>query len=129
MLIKVYLKEGVIPDTIGATANRMAQLIRESNGKLFTVTFTKRTNSRLRELRGRLGVKSYLKGGVLPFDPDDYDLIPVWDIEEQEYRMINIRGIISLNIGGQQYSLTASAKKLLVKREKENNLQSNINYN
>lgn len=125
MLIRVYLKEGVIPDTIGATANRMAQLIKESNGKLFTVTFTKRTNSRLRELRGRLGVKSYLKGGVLPFDPDDYDLIPVWDIEKQEYRMINIRGIISLNIGGQQYSLTTSAKKLLVKREKNGNLSIN----
>ena len=45
------------------------QLIKDTKGKFFTVTFTKKDGT-TRVMNARLGVKAYLKGGDLPYDPD-----------------------------------------------------------
>jgi hypothetical protein len=85
-----------------------AQKIRETKGEMFTVTFIERTNGQKRVLNGRLGVKAYLVGGVLPYDPDEKELIPVKDNAipgRAGYRMINIPGIINLKTGGVEYNV------------------------
>jgi hypothetical protein len=85
------------------TRRDAANLIRASKGKIFTVVFTKRGDGSERVLNGRLGVKRYLKGGSLPFDPFEKGLIPVYDIQKKDYRMIPIDSMKYLKIGGQLY--------------------------
>lgn len=82
-----------------------AQKIRDTKGKMFTVTFIKKSNGEKRTMNARLGVKAYLRGGVLPYDPNTKGLIPVYDIQTKGYRMINIQGIINLKTGGVEYNV------------------------
>ena len=60
----------------------------------------------------RLDVKKYLVGGELKYNPADYDLIPVWDVNvakaeggREGYRMINATGIIRLTVSGVSYEV------------------------
>ena len=72
-------------------------------GEFFTVVFRKRTDNTIRTLNGRLGVRKYLKGGDLPYDAAERELLPVFDAKANGYRMINLRDIISAKIGKQEY--------------------------
>jgi hypothetical protein len=82
-----------------------AQKIRDTKGRMFTVTFIKKSNGEKRTMNARLGVKAYLRGGVLPYDPNTKGLIPVYDIQTKDYRMINIQGIVNLKTGGVEYNV------------------------
>ena len=82
-----------------------AQKIRETKGKMFTVTFIKKSNGEKRTMNARLGVKAYLRGGVLPYDPNAKGLIPCYDVQTKDYRMINIQGIVNLKTGGVEYNV------------------------
>lgn len=83
------------------------QMIKDTKGKFFTVTFTKKDGT-TRVMNARLGVKAYLKGGELPYDPASkgtYGLIPVFDIPKKEYRMINVDTITKIKIGNNEYQV------------------------
>jgi hypothetical protein len=80
------------------------QLIKGTKGKFFTVTFTKKDGT-TRVMNARLGVKAYLKGGELPYDPDTKGLIPVYDMKNNGYRMINVNTISNLKIGSNEYQV------------------------
>jgi hypothetical protein len=82
-----------------------AQKIRDTKGQIFTVTFIKKSNGEKRVMNARLGVKAYLRGGVLPYDPNTKGLIPCYDIQKKDYTMINIPGIINLKTGGVEYNV------------------------
>jgi hypothetical protein len=82
-----------------------AQKIRDTKGRVFTVTFIKRSNGQKRVMNARLGVKAYLRGGVLPYDPNTKGLIPCYDIQKKDYTMINIPGIVNLKTGGVEYNV------------------------
>ena len=82
-----------------------AQKIRDTKGRMFTVTFIKKSNGEKRTMNARLGVQAYLRGGVLPYDPNTKGLIPVYDIQTKDYRMINIQGIVNLKTGGVEYNV------------------------
>ena len=71
-------------------------MIRGSKGKVFTVTFTKRTNGDVRKMNARLGVSKYVTGEGLKFDPKAYALIPVFEMPKQQYRMVNLEGLTNL---------------------------------
>jgi len=86
------VKQGVV------TSEQAAALIRGTKGKIFTCIFIKRSDGQRRTLNGRLAVKAYLHGGVLPYNPNEKNLIPVFDIQKREYRMIPIDGIEELKI-------------------------------
>ena len=73
-------------------------LIKATKGKFFTVTFVKKDGT-TRVMNARLGVKAYLKGGELPYDPEPKGLIPVYDMGKQKYRMVNINTITNIKIG------------------------------
>ena len=80
------------------------ELIKDTKGKIFTVTFIKKGGS-VRVLNGRLGVTKHLKGGTLGYDPIEKGLIPVWDIKVKGYRVININTITNLKIGKKEYDI------------------------
>ena len=84
--------------------NEAAQLIKNTKGKYFTVSFT-RKNGTNRVMNARLGVKVYLKGGTLPYNPDEKGLIPVFDAKIKKYRMININTVNKLIIDKPEYEV------------------------
>jgi hypothetical protein len=77
------------------------------SSSMFAVTFIKRTTGEERTMLARFGVKSFLKGGTLAFDPEDYNLMTVFDMDKQAYRSINMEGLLSLSMGGQRYKVTS----------------------
>ena len=85
--------------------NEAAGKIRASNGKIFTATIIKRTNGERRELNCRLGVKKYVTGEGLKFEPSNKNLIVVFDMQKNGYRMINIDGLEALKIDGEEFTI------------------------
>ncbi len=80
-------------------------IIKDTKGKFFTVTFVKRTDGTTRVMNARLGVKAYLKGGTLPYNPEPKGLLPVFDVQKRAYRMINLRTVMNLKIGNKEYNV------------------------
>lgn len=90
------------PGLITRDAARM--MIKNTKGKFFTVTFVKKDGT-TRVMNCRLGVRAYLKGGELPYNPDEKGLIPVYDVQTRDYRMINAATITNLKIGNKEYQV------------------------
>ena len=86
--------------------NDIIQLIKDTKGAFFTVKFIKKDGTE-RVMNCRLGVKKYLHGGELPYDPVAKGLLPVWDPVAAKtsdgYRIINTNTILSAKIGGKEY--------------------------
>lgn len=93
--------------------NRVRKLIESTKGKFFRVIFTKRTNGELREMDCRTGVAKFVKGkegkGKM-YEPQDKDLICVWDLRAYEpngdtgYRSINLRTVKEVHFAGQVHT-------------------------
>ena len=81
------------------------QLIKDTKGKIFTATFTKKDGT-VRVMNARLGVKKYLKGGSLAYDAELKGLIPVYDMQSEGYRTINVNTISKLKIGKNTYDVS-----------------------
>ena len=86
------------------TKQQAEDMIKASKGKIFTVTFIKKDGS-TRVMNARLGVKAYLQGGSLPYNPEEKGLLPLFDIQIKSYRVINLRTITELTIGKKTYEV------------------------
>lgn len=86
------------------TQDEAKNLIKDTKGKFFTVTFIKKDGTE-RVMNARLGVKAYLRGGELPYNPEAKGLIPVYDMQKRDYRMINVNTIKKLVIGNNTYDV------------------------
>ena len=82
-------------------ANKVLSIPYES-GKIFSVTFVKK-NGELRKMVCRRGVKRHLRGGSLGYNARSFKLLPVFDMQKQDYRMINCESIQELRIDGDIY--------------------------
>ncbi len=76
----------------------------ETKGKIFSVKFTKKDGS-IRDMQCRRGVSKGVKGEGLKYDPDKYNLIPVYDMAVRDYRMINADTIQELKIKGETFKI------------------------
>lgn len=72
-----------------------------ARGRIFRVTFVKRTTGELRDMNCRLGVTRYLRGGELPFSPKEKNLIIVYDVKKKGYRSISLDNVHQI-VGGRQ---------------------------
>jgi hypothetical protein len=86
------------------TKEEAKNLIKNTNGKFFTVTFIKKDGS-TRVMNARLGVKVYLRGGQLAYDAEEKGLIPVYDVKTKGYRMVSVNTITNLKIGKNEYTV------------------------
>ena len=77
--------------------------IEESEGKIFSVVFKKRTTGEWRKLVGRLGVRKDINGTGLKYDPASRQLMTVYDMQNQGWRMINKNSITELQTKGESY--------------------------
>ena len=82
-----------------------------ADGKIFTVEFIKKDGT-LRKMNARLGVKKYVKGVGLAFNPTERNLLPVFDMQKEAYRMINASTIQKIKIGGKEIVLESSPEGL-----------------
>lgn len=99
---EVPSEEGSVKRKI--SKNEAAQLIKNTKGKFFTISFTKKDGTN-RVINARLGVKIYLKGGTLPYNPDEKGLIPVFDAKAKGYRMVNLNTVNKLIIDKTEYEV------------------------
>ena len=104
--------------------NQAKELINSSKGKIFSVTFTKK-NGETREMICRKGVKKYLKGGELMFNPNEKGLAVVFDMKKNAYRMININTLEKIVVDKTAYSVEqvvqhlAKGKKMIIEKNRE----------
>ena len=79
------------------------ELIKESKGKIFSTTFIKKDNT-IRTLTSRTGKQYNSKtGNKAPYKPQDYNLIPLYDMRKKAFRMINFNTLLTLSINKTKY--------------------------
>lgn len=81
------------------TTQNIAELIRGTKGKFFSVCFIKKDGS-IRKMTARLGVRKGITGKGLSFNPSEKDLMVVWATDKKNYRMINLKTISSIKFNG-----------------------------
>lgn len=86
------------------TTENAVKLIKATNGQIFTAEFEKKDGT-IRQMNCRLGVKKHLKGGEMAYDPQEYDLLPVFDVQKKDYRMINTSTLRRVTVEGQSYEV------------------------
>lgn len=74
-------------------------------GRVFGVTFVKRSDNTVRTLNARFGVTSALKGGKAAYKASDKGLMTVYDQNSQSYKSINLSGLRELTVDGEVYQI------------------------
>lgn len=97
--------KSVRPTKIGRV--KAAELISETNGKLFTATFVKADGTE-RTMTCRLGVKKGVKATPKRKAPDTSKLgmVNVFDMRENAYKKINLQTVKALKTKGVQYKVS-----------------------
>ena len=83
------------------------ELIKESKGKIFAATFTKKGGSH-RLMNARL--KKYISktGKAAPYKAENYDLMPIYDMKAKGWRSLNLKTLINLSINKEKYLIEQS---------------------
>tara|TARA_R110002126_G_scaffold112535_2_gene250794 strand:+ start:341 stop:670 length:330 start_codon:yes stop_codon:yes gene_type:complete len=82
--------------------NKAKELIKDSKGLIFAATFTKKDGTH-RLMNARLGKKYTPTGKAAPYKPSDYNLITVYDMKLQAFRMLNLNTLLTLSINKEKY--------------------------
>ena len=75
--------------------------IQTAENTIFSCTFIKKDGS-VRKMLCRLNVKKGVNGVGMAYDPIEKGLIPVWDLQANAFRIINMNTITSLKIRKEQ---------------------------
>ena len=87
------------------TTEEAKELIRETNGRIFSSTFVKKDNS-IRTLTARLGKKYKSKTGrKAPYKAKEYNLLPVYDMRIKAFRTLNFNTLLTLTINKNKYKI------------------------
>lgn len=70
--------------------------------KIFTVTFVKKDGS-IRVMNARRGVKKGVKGVGMSYNPTEKDLVVVFDMQKEAFRMINAKTIMEVKADKKVY--------------------------
>ena len=79
--------------------SKLKQLL--SNGRFFTVTFTKKDGT-TRKFTCRTGVTKHLRGGTRKNTNPNH--LIVWSVADKGYRTVDIDAITKLKFNGQTYT-------------------------
>mgnify|MGYP003132580910 CR=1 FL=1 len=75
--------------------------IQKANNTIFSVEFYKKDGS-VRTMTARLHVKKGVKGTGMAYNPIEKGLLPVWDMQKNGFRMINLKTVTKLQIKGEE---------------------------
>lgn len=92
--------------------SQVLDLINKHAGQIFSCEFIKKDGT-LRKMVCRTGVKKYLQGGSLAYDPIERGLVPVYEVSPKDssipkddlYRMISLNTMQKLSINGREYQI------------------------
>jgi hypothetical protein len=87
------------------TRAEAVQKIAASRGRIFALTFIKRTTGERRDMVCRLGVTAHLKGGKPGYDAKAKGLLVVFDLDRADYRAVPVEGITRVTIDGETYTV------------------------
>lgn len=88
------------------TREEAAKLVQDyDKDKIFSVTFVKRTDGSVRTLVGRKGVMKGVTGVGLSYDPRSKGLLPLFDVQKDQFRMINLETVLSIRMDGCSYEV------------------------
>lgn len=100
------------------STSQAADMIRTSKGKIFSVTFIKRSTGSKRRMVGRTGVTQGVTGEGKAFNAADHDLLTVFELVTdpirekgrvrnmgKQWRHVSIEGITSLRIAGKEFQV------------------------
>ena len=79
-------------------------LIARLQGRFVGVDFVKQDGS-VRKLNGRLGVHTYLRGGINTVESDSRPYLTVFDLKKMEYRAVNLATLCSLRSDRHVYTI------------------------
>lgn len=82
---------------------RLEGFIRQLKGKIFTVEFIKKDDTK-RVMNARLGVTAFVKGTGKP-NGKGTSSIKVYDMQKQAYRQINLETVTSIRAEGKSYEV------------------------
>jgi len=85
----------------------LAEFIDGTNGRIFKVVFSRRSDGRQRELLCRTSVKVNQAGGTIPFDPISLGLFSVYDVQKRSYRFIPLENVICIRFAKTNYRVVA----------------------
>lgn len=86
------------------TRENAEKLIKATNGAFFSVSFVK-VDGTLRDMTCRLGVKKGLTGKGMAYDPSENGLLPVFDVNKKDYRMIRLDTIQRVSVDGKTFAV------------------------
>jgi hypothetical protein len=75
--------------------------IQKAENTIFSVEFIKKDGT-IRTMVARLHVKKGVKGTGMAYNPIEKGLIPVWDMQKNGFRMINLKTVTKLQIKGEE---------------------------
>jgi hypothetical protein len=108
-LLSVFISSGILSTILLTfnyykmeTLNYYELLEKTKDGKIFSLTYS-RADKSLGADRFRFGVKSYLKGGSLKYDPIKAKNLVLFNMSKKQYRTIKFERIISAKIDGVEY--------------------------
>lgn len=84
------------------TQDKAKQLIKESNGLIFSTTFVKKDNT-IRTLTSRTGKHYTPTGRKAPYKAENYNLMHLYDMRIKAFRMLNLNTLLTLNINNTKY--------------------------
>tara|TARA_R110002073_G_scaffold144222_3_gene296295 strand:+ start:2732 stop:3010 length:279 start_codon:yes stop_codon:yes gene_type:complete len=88
------------------TSETAKQIIHDTNGKIFSVSFTKKDGSH-RDMTARLGVTKHLTGKGRVYNPDDYNMLCVFDTHKEGYRTIPFERLLEVRFKGKKYNVVS----------------------
>jgi len=74
----------------------------ESAGRIFYAEFVKKDGS-LRRMTARLGVRKGVTGKGMRYDPLERGLLPVFDMDRADWRMVNLNTLQRLSVDHERY--------------------------
>ena len=80
------------------------QYIYKTNGKIFSAVFTKKDGEK-RKMVCRRNVRKYVTGKGLSYNPEERDLIGVFDMHKKAYRFINVKTLEQIKVEGITYTI------------------------
>ena len=86
--------------------DKAKELIKENKYKFFTAHFIKKDNTK-RVLNCMIGKRWEAKTDrTQPYNPEDYNLIKVYDLKKKAFRIINFKTLYKLNINKTKYIIS-----------------------
>ena len=88
-----------------AQAHELVLNIPADERTIFSTKFVKRTTGELRHMVCRRGVKKGVTGVGMSYNPRSKNLLPVYDVQKQAFRMIACEDIREIKFHGDVYKV------------------------